>query len=411
MPAAGNAFRDGGNSAEVLIEWNQLLQGTIPASAGLGSARLYSMLHVAMFDAVNSIEAEYSPYVARVRGSHGASAEAAAAQAGHDILVALIPASAPAYDAALAARLATIPAGLSAQGVAVGSEAAANVLAWRQNDGWGVALPPYEPPAIPGLWQRTPPFGPASFTQFPAVRPFALPSPTLFLPPSPPMLNSEKYAQDFNEVKLMGSATSAVRTTEQTLRSRLFAAVVSRTTLWAMWNNVARDMIRSNRLSLVEAARLFALMNVAINDGVQTSHTSKFVYGLWRPVTAIRRADEDLNLATDPDSTWTPLLTTPTYPAYAGNMATVGASAAAVLRLLLGPDDRPFTVLWQGTAGQPDVSRDFASFAELAEAQAMSRLHGGIHFDFDNRAGQQIGDRVGRYVVDHFAIPRTGDPD
>ncbi len=394
--------------AEIVIAWNQILQDTIPAAA-LMSPRFFAMVHIAMFDAVNAIEREYAPYVARIRGSRGASAEAAAAQAAHDVLTSLIPTSQAVFDAALAAQLEDIPKGQARQGRAIGELAAARVIAWRTNDGWEVPPPAFEPPPIAGVWQRTPPFGAASFTQFPGVVPFALPTPTLYLPPPPPQLNSAKYAEDFNEVKLWGSATSPVRSTEQTLRSRLFAGVVTRTTLFAMWNNVTRDAARAKGLSLVDTARLFALVNVSINDAVQTSHTSKFVYQFWRPVTAIRRADEDLNPATDADPSWSSLITTPTYPSYAGNMASVGASAATALGLVLGSDDFPVTVLWLGSTGQPDVTRNFAGFWELAQAQADSRVHGGIHYRFDNVAGQQQAVKVATFVFNNFMVPKNHD--
>ena len=404
--------------AAVIVEWNQLLQANVPASAGLMIPRFYAMLHVAMFDAVNAVEKEYTNYLGPLDGASGASAEAAAAQAARDLLTALIPAGRAAFDAQLAATLEGIPPGQAAQGVEIGQQSAARVLAWRQNDGWAVPPPPYEPPAIPGLWQRTPPGNlPAGATQFPGVVPFALPTPTLFLPPPPPALNSAKYAEDFEEVKILGSATSPVRTAEQTLRSRLFAGAVTSTNLWAMWNNVARDAAVTLDLSPVDTARLFALVNVSINDALQSTQTSKFVYGLWRPVTAIRRADEDMNGATTPDPTWTPLLTTPNYPAYAGNQSGVAAGAATALRLALDRDDVSFTVLWKGTPAtattpaQPDVSRTFSGFWELAEAQAMSRLHGGIHFDFDNRAGQAVGRKVATYVFTHYMVPREEDRD
>ena len=95
-------------------------------------------------------------------------------------------------------------------------------------------------------------------------------------------------------------------------------------------------MARDRKLSLIESARLFALVNVSMQDGVQTAQASKFVYQLWRPVHAIQRAGEDLNPATDADPTWMPLLTTPPYPSYAGNMACIGASAARALALYFG---------------------------------------------------------------------------
>lgn len=171
--------------AEVVIEWNQLLQANLPATAGLQSLRYYAMMHIAIFDAVNSIAREYSSYRVTVPSSRGASQEAASAQAAHDVLAALIPSTGAVqtFDAALAAKLATIEPGRAAQGISVGKKAAAAILAWRQNDGWEVAPPAYVLPPLSGLWQPTPPaFAPAGFTQFPGVEPFALLTATQFLP-------------------------------------------------------------------------------------------------------------------------------------------------------------------------------------------------------------------------------------
>jgi hypothetical protein len=393
--------------AEVVIEWNQLLQANLPATAGLQSPRYYSMMHIAIFDAVNSIAGAYSPYRIMVPGSRGASQEAAAAQAAHDVLAALITTTSAvqAFDAALAAKLATIPPGRAAQGVSIGKQAAAEILAWRQSDGWQVAPPAYVLPPLPGLWQPTPPaFAPAGFTQFPAVEPFALLSATQFLPRRFPALTSAEYTVAFDEVKLIGSAISATRTAEQTQTALLFAGVITRTPMFAVWNNVARDVARAHSLSLVDTARVFALMNVSMNDGVQTSHTSKFVYGLWRPVTAIQRADEDLNPLTVPDPAWLPLLVTPPYPSHSGNMACMGASAARMLANVLGTNDIAFTATWFGNPGNADVSRNYAGFWQLAEEQARSRVYGGIHFTFENVASQESCTKVADYVSQHFLL-------
>ena len=159
----------------------------------------------------------------------------------------------------------------------------------------------------------------------------------------------------------------------------------------AIWNNIVRDVVRERHLSLVEAARVFVLVNVSIHDSLHPTQTSKFVYGLWRPVTAIREADDDLNAATDPDPTWLPLLTTPPYPSYAGNMATIGAGAARALQLAFGTNDIPVAATWRQSGGLPDVTHQFAGFWEAAEEQSDSRMYGGIHYRFDQVAGQQIG--------------------
>jgi hypothetical protein len=395
----------GGGDREVVVEWNELLESVVPA-AGLAPPRHYAMLHIAMFDAINSIEREYRPYRLQVRASHSASAEIAAAQAARDVLTAQFPASQAKFDAALQARLASTSSGQARASVHVGKGVAAAILAWRQDDGWTVPPEPYVLPALPGMYQPTPPnFAPVAFRQMASTRPFALVTSTQYLPAPPPVLTSERYAQDFEEVKQIGSATSSTRTAEQTQLAQLFASVTTSTVHWPLWNHVARDTVRAQRLSLIETARVFALLNVSIHDGLQTSHTSKFIYGGWRPITAIHNADADLNPLTIADPSWKPLLTTPAYPAHAGNMACVSASAARVLSLVYGSDEMPFTVNWIGSAGNPDVSRKYSSFTQLAEDQANSRIYGGIHFRYESVVSQESCPKVAEYVFAKYMRP------
>ena len=141
---SGGPTRRGEDSERrVIIEWNQLLQQNL-AGPPQALVRPYAMLHIAMADAVVAVEGRYDPYHVRMSAPQGASAEAAAAQAGHDILVALIPAAQAQFDTALQTRLATITPGLRMLGVQVGKKVAAAVLAWRQNDGSATANP--QPP-------------------------------------------------------------------------------------------------------------------------------------------------------------------------------------------------------------------------------------------------------------------------
>jgi hypothetical protein len=409
--AAGLASEsDAGEHArsEVVIEWNQILQRTVPAAA-IMTPRYYAMMHIAIFDAVNSVEPVYGRYRIQVKRALGASAEAAAAQAAHDVLAALIPSAQATFDAALAARLAAIPPGRAELGVAVGRKVAAEILAWRANDGWNSAEPGFARPPFPGLWQVTPGSTAASFTRVPNVQPFALLTATQYLPPPPPTLTSARYAADFDEVKAIGSATSPVRTADQTLASRLWAGAptFTRTNLFAVWNNVARDTVVSRGLSLVATARLFALMNVSIHDGLLTTQTSKFVYALWRPITAIQRADEDLNPLTSPDPTWAPLITTPSYPSYAGNQACVGASAATVLGAVFGTDDMSVSIEWRSADDLSVVgTRTYGSFWQAAREQERSRVWGGIHYTFDGEASQQVCPMVAGFAMARYATPR-----
>ena len=208
-------------------------------------------------------------------------------------------------------------------------------------------------------------------------------------------------------MKLLGKSDSTARTDEQTTIARLWSGVGTTTGFFSVWNNVARDVVEARNLSLVEAARVFVLVNVSIHDALQTTQASKFVYGVWRPVTAIRAADTDLNAATDPDPAWLPLITTPPYPSYAGNLATIGASAARALQLACGTNDMPVAITWKGSGGLPDVTRQFDGFWAAAEEESMARIYGGVHYRFDQEAGQQVGRSVAEFVFANFMTPRS----
>ena len=395
------------SSPAVVLEWNQLLQNTLPAPGNPLTPRFYAMMHIAMFDAINAIEREFEPYQVRLRPGANGSPEAAAAQAAHDVLVAINPSAAAIYDAALAADLDDPKSGFGRRGAEVGARIAKEILAWRQNDGWVVSpFPPYSEALLPGRWQPTPPAnGAATFTHLQFAAPMAALSATHFLPLPPPSLTSARYAADLNEVKLLGKSDSGARTGEQTTIARLWSGVGTTTGFFSVWNNVVRDVVEARNLSLVEAARVFVLVNVSIHDALQTTQASKFVYGVWRPVTAIRAADTDLNAETDPDPAWLPLITTPPYPSYAGNLATIGASAARALELACGTNDMAIAITWKQSGGLPDVTRQFESFWAAAEEEALARIYGGVHYRFDQEAGQQVGHSVAEFVFANFMTP------
>lgn len=394
----------------VVLKWNRVLQTTLVPPGNPLTPRPFSVMHIAMFDAVNTIVREFEPYRVQLRRGFGGSPEAAAAQAAHDVLVALNPVATPTYDAALAEDLGDRPSEFVRRGARVGAQVAKEVLAWRQDDGWVRSqVAPYAEPPLPGRWQPTPPaHAAAAFPYLQSARPMATWSSTQFLPPPPPVLTSARYAADLNEVKSLGRIDSGARSEEQTALSRLWSGVGTTTGFFAVWNNVARDVVVARHLSLVEAARVFALVNVSIHDALHTTHASKFVYGVWRPVTAIRAADTDLNTDTDPDPTWLPLITTPPYPSYAGNLAAIGASAARALELVTGTADSPVAITWTRTGGLPDVTRHFDGFWQAAEEEAMARIYAGVHYRFDQEAGLQVGHAVATFVVEHVMRPRDG---
>ena len=358
-------------------------------------------MHAAMFDAVNSIDGTHTPYLTDVPGTANASIEAAAAQAAHDVLAALYPTRVAIFDAELATSLQGIEDYRAQQGIRVGQIVAERMFAARANDGWTVTPPPYVLPATPGNWQPVP--GAAAFTHYPNVLPFAIRSGVQFAPSPPPAITSAQYAADLNEVKEIGSVNSATRTADQTLVARLWANVNTPTNFLLVWNNVARSVSVARDLTTVEKARLFALINIALHDALQTTFTAKFQHGLWRPVTAIRRADEDGNANTSPDPSWSSLIPAPPYPSYAGNMAAIGTSQATILALFFGRDDISYQHTWAGAGG---ATRSYAGFSAMANEQERARVYGGIHFTFDNVAGQSVGRNVANYIFSNVMRPR-----
>jgi hypothetical protein len=412
MPG-NSAVRAHQSNPDVVFEWNQLLQDTLPIPHNVLTPRFFALTHIAMFDAINTLDRSFEPYHVRLRFGAGGSADAAAAQAAHDVIVALNPSARATYDAALASRIGSNPSGFVRRGAAAGAKVAAEILEWRQSDGWVVSpFPPYSEPPLPGRWQKTPPANAnPAFTHLQYAAPLALLTSTQYLPPPPPSLTSPQYAADLNEVKAIGKSDSMTRTPEQTAIARLWNGTAASgsgtaTNYASIWNSIARDVAQERGLSLVETARLFVLLNVSVHDALQTAQVSKFVYGLWRPVTAIQQADTDLNDATSPDATWLPLLGTPPYPSYAGNMATIGGAAARALQLAFGTNAIPVTATWHQSGGQPDVTYGFDGFWQVAEQQSESRIYGGIHYRFDQVAGQRIGRSAAEFVAANYMAPR-----
>ncbi|MDQ3040772.1 MAG: vanadium-dependent haloperoxidase [Acidobacteriota bacterium] len=391
----------------VVLQWNRVLQETLRTPgvhpATIFQTRPYAMMHAAIFDAVNSIDGSYTPYIADVRGSRLASKEAAAAKAARDVLVALYPTRATIFDAEYNTSLNGIPPLRAHLGSRVGSEAAAALLAARSNDGWLVTPPPYVLPTTPGNWQLAPGNTIATFTHYPGVLSFAIGSAARFASNPPPAMTSEEYARDFNEAKTIGSATSTTRTADQTKVAQLWAGVNTTPNLpFGVWNNVARTVAIQRNNTTAENARLFALLNISSHDTLQTTFAGKYQYGVWRPVTAIRRADEDGNPDTEPDVNWSSLIGNPPYPTYPGNVAAVGTSQATILALFFGRDDIRFQHTWEGAGG---ATRSYAGFNQMANEAGRSRVYGGIHFEFDQVAGQSAGRNVANYVFLNFMRP------
>ncbi|HEV3255949.1 MAG TPA: vanadium-dependent haloperoxidase [Gemmataceae bacterium] len=399
-------------SGNAVVRWNELLleaaQKAPPSRVPL--FRNLALESVAVYDAVNAIDRSYTPYFAKVQASHGASEEAAAAQAAHDTLVVLYPQQQAAFDAELAADLAGIPPGRAQQGIEIGQAVAQQILALRSNDGAGAVVPYTPPNQDPGQWQPTPPdFSPATTAHIPLMTTFAVPSGALFRPAPPPALTSPEYAENFNEVKALGSLTSTVRTADQTQVAFLWRLPL---TNFQVWNRIAQDMATTQGTTLEQTARLFALMDMTESDGLETSYAAKYYYTLWRPITAIRDLRSGtINPDTQPDPTWTTLHpTTPAFPTYPSNAGAEGSTSATILASFFGTDHIAFQVHWDAY-GFPGVTRSYDSFSAAQTEEGRSRVYGGIHYTFDVTAGWELGRQVGDYIFGHFLLPVSDQGD
>lgn len=447
-------------SADIITDWNsQILQAIDSSSeAPPYAARDMAILHIAMYNAMESITNSFEVYQ---YGSYtgptgtaplGADISAAATSAAYTVLQNLYPAlSGPgsAIETQYNNHLATLGASQSVtDGITWGQSVANQVYSlgdptsWRFNDGASGAQTPYTVSGL-GHWQPTPP----AFNSQPllpswgSVTPFAIASTVSVMPPTPGSYNpgdpstttlsaivnaepgadvvnylqTSAYAADYNQVKNLGSATSLTRTADQTDIAYFWAAGSGTITPPGMWNEIAQsiatDPVHGFNFTLEQNARLFAALNTAMADAGIAAWHAKYEADFWRPVTAIAFESDpfapnpDNNPLTGGEAGWTPLLTTPSFPEYVSGHSTFSAAAGSVLAAIFG-DNVSFTaesdIFGDGTV---IMTRGFNSFSEAVDEAGMSRIYGGIHFESANADGQAIGEAVGDEVMGNFFQP------
>jgi hypothetical protein len=384
--------------ADVVTHWNGLMVATVSSQNPFAQARFAAIVHLAVYEAVNSITQTYQPYLPEpIAVSYPASPDAAAVAAAHRVLVTYFPGSSAALDAARATSLGSIGDGAAkVNGIAVGEAAAAAMIALRADD--GSSPPAFHMPvsADSGVWQPTPACPPAGgvLLHWRNVTPFGIEHADQFRSAPPPPLTSRRYARDLNEVKEVGGIDSMQRPARLADVTRFYAAVLA----VATWNPVVAQATLRERHSLSFNARLFALLNMAINDGAVAVMDTKYEYAFWRPETAIRAADIDGNRWTEADTGFMPFITTPCFPSYGSAHAAASYAARAVAESVLGDDE---TEMVLSNAAVPGVVLEYTSFEEITEDIDDARVYGGIHFRFDQRAGARQGRKIGAWVVNH----------
>jgi hypothetical protein len=385
--------------------------------------RMQAMAHIAMHDALNTIDRRYRSYTQEAPLTPNASPQAAVAAAAHTVLLdqwaKIAPFGFPDFQADLNAAyqnsLAAIPAGpAKTLGTQIGMTAASRILSGRASDSaylLPVIDPNYPQGTVPGQYRFTAPFTFAFETQWGALRPFAIRSSRHFYPDAPYPINSRRYTEDFNEVKSLGGdgvTTPSARTPDQT-QIALFWLESSPVS----WNRIARGASEIARLNLWESARLFALLNIALTDGYIGVGEAKYSYNFWRPVTAIREGNADGNDDTRGDPSWTPLMTTPPSPDHDSGHSVEGGAGAEVLERYLGERFRFRTCSGTLPAGSRcsdpmPVYRSYNGFSQAALENGLSRIYVGFHFRRAVTEGIEHGRSIGKYTFQNYLRPVHG---
>jgi hypothetical protein len=391
-------------SNQVILDWSVHTENALVVDSGnidpLPATRTLSMVHVAMHDAINSIDSVFDKYAYDGPRDFGAHPVAAAAAAAHRVLVRQFPAQTTDLNAKLAASLVAVPNGSSeTRGVNLGTAVGNFIFDMRLTDGAAEAGTAYTPGSGPGRYQFVPPFDFVNKPGWQFVTPWVLNSANQFRSAPPPALNSPAYASGYNEVKLSGILTGSDRNTDETKFAKFWYENSD-----TGWNRITRKVAQSRGLPLFSSARLFALVNMVMADGFIAGWDSKFFYDFWRPRTAIRFTGDDGNSGTSANTSWEPLMDTPPVQDYPSTHSVLGAAAAEVLGRLLG-NSTSFTTT-SPTAEQPNVeTRSFTSFTQASIQNAESRVQAGIHFRFSTAAGLTMGQQIGDFAVDNLLRP------
>lgn len=389
-------------SGNVILDWNKVAYQSFGGKAyqhSLMASRINAMTNISMHDAINAVHPVYSTYVFKEKDEK-ADPVAAAASAAYTVLINEIPDKKQYLDSALQKTLSEITdEGAKNRGIKLGHDAGMAIINLRTNDGSasdpaGKVLPS----DIAGVYQPVPPFDFVFAPNWINVKPFGLQKNDQFRSVPPPALHSDEYTKDFNEVKETGNINSVSRTEDQTNYANYWYEFSE-----AGWNRITNIVSINKKLGLFETARLFALVDMAMADAYLAGWDSKFFYNCWRPYTAIHNANFDGNDYTTEDIQWEPAMPTPPVQDYPSTHSALGNAAATVIERVLG-ENTPFTMS-SPTALPGFESRSFLNVREAADENADSRVMAGIHFRFACKAGQEMGDKIGIWIVDNYLKP------
>ncbi len=391
-------FISSGAKADVITDWNVVARNIVVQSKLYTppANRVMAIVHTAVYESVNSITHEFPQSGLVPSAGQGASIEAAVASANYVSLLTMLPLQQVAIEKAYFDALNMVPDGLAkSSGVSVGKKAAETVLATRLNDG-SVAVDSYRPYTSAGKYVPT--VIPA-VPYWPNRKPWTLNSASQFRPGPPPALTSKVWANDFNEVKVMGAKSSPNRTKDQTDMAKFWEA-----TLPPIYHGVVHSVAAQSGRTPTQNARLFALVTQASDDALIAVFDAKYHYGFWRPITAIRNADIDGNQSTKRDASWAPFISTPMHPEYPCAHCVVAATVGSILKAEVGRS--PMPVLKTRSATANGAIRSWLTVEDFVQEVSNARIYDGVHYRTSTEVGSVMGKLVGENAIKQFS-PET----
>jgi hypothetical protein len=378
--------------ADTVADWADIT--TRIATDGPNSVRTMALAQSAVYAAVNAITSRYPRDHVDLGSAKDASMDAAIAAASRTVLLHEAPVLKPQTEAAYTHAVDAIAdSEAKTRGISLGERAAADVLA-KHTDDIG-KIEPYRPLTTPGAYV------PTTFPQGYAAaqhRPWIMKSASQFRPGPPPALSSALWARDYNEIKSVGSATSTVRTAEQS-----DVAIFWATSLPDVFLGLLRSVDIAPAREVTRNARLYAAATAAMSDAEIAVLEAKYHYEFWRPITAIRNGDRDNNSATERDADWAPLIVTPIQPEYPCGNCVYAALFAAVIRAEAGPDPLPTLSTISNTA--PGVTRHWTRPEDMVQEVSESRIRLGVHFRNSTEVGNHMGEQIAVLMISAYRLP------
>ena len=403
-------------SNSTVMAWNEVAQKMYTTPIGVGSpppilSRSFTMIQVAMHDALNGIKPKFETYAYKGAVDKDADPDAAVTQAAYRMIVALqYPWQAGTMGMATALHtnsLNAIPNGdAKTKGIALGNAVADAMLAKRSADApfLQIAGHPLTPPngTVPGEYRYLPPLGYA-LAVFDKQQTWVMNSSSQFRPAAiygntnvTQAVATAQYAADYEEVRQYGRIGNSSRTPDQSEIGVFWAENSSRG-----WNAVAREVINSrpaNSMDAWKTARLLALTHIAVADAYIAVFDAKIYFNFWRPISAIQLADTDGNPNTTGEPSWQPVLVTPAVGEYPSAHAMSGAAAGGVLIRFFDKDQFPIVA----TSGYiPGVTRNYNTISSAVRDNSLSRIYIGYHFRHAIDVGEEIGYDIGDFVFEN----------